>query len=404
MLDLTSAIPPEARTPPTRAPRNFGLDIARVLAVMAVLANHMIPTNWEVSHEIRLVCDYMGVTGVELFFSLSGFLIGQLLIDLAREPSASNVGRFLTRRWMRTLPLYYVALVGMSALSSIWEVRPFFFLQNFQPAFIPGKPVALVVGWSLVLEEWFYLVFPWLLLGLSRSVLRRHSAVTRVAITSLIPLVGCTLLRALLQGTAVPDPSFHAHPILRLDCAAYGVLAACLYRAQRQPVRALSGWILGAGFLAVLVMFLGWGALFVAIADARFQAWSGMATWGRFFFPIQWSVLDLVFAGLVLLLARALLAPSGLIGWTVTTVSRLSYSIYLGHAAVMGFVQWRAIAALGHAAGAAVTLGMIIAAAYVTYALIEQPFLKARDYLVPASRKDLVHAGGAQREVMEPAR
>ncbi len=82
---------------------------------------------------------YLGGAGVELFFSLSGFLIGRLLIDLAEGGlRPARIGRFLGRRWLRTLPLYY-AVLGFSVwLFARADWRSFFFLQNFYPKAPPS--------------------------------------------------------------------------------------------------------------------------------------------------------------------------------------------------------------------------------------------------------------------------
>ena len=54
----------------------------------------------------------LGFYGVELFFVLSGFLIGQIIIrDVLQRPSTKTLITFYKRRWLRTLPLYYMILL-----------------------------------------------------------------------------------------------------------------------------------------------------------------------------------------------------------------------------------------------------------------------------------------------------
>jgi len=118
----------------------------------------------------------LGWTGVDLFFVLSGFLIGGILLDARQSTNYFPV--FYTRRFFRILPIYYVFLLAVLAVSALgifgltrdfsWmfaERLPwlpqFLFLQNFWMALLnnfgahgPG------VTWSLAVEEQFYLTLP----------------------------------------------------------------------------------------------------------------------------------------------------------------------------------------------------------------------------------------------------
>lgn len=129
--------------------RNFGLDIARAISILFVL----------IAHKFILPVE-LGVLGVQIFFVLSGFLIGQILIrDFAVAGTFSTVLKFWKRRWYRTLPLYYLILVLKILVYGNpygWKmIVYFFFLQaNFVGIDFFG------VSWSLVVEEWFYVFLP----------------------------------------------------------------------------------------------------------------------------------------------------------------------------------------------------------------------------------------------------
>src|SRR5262249_35394349 len=148
--------------------RNFGLDVVRAIAISGVL----------VAHFTAAVAVLMAATppfllmrlgaGVELFFALSGFLIGGLLLDI-KEPSLRAWIIFMIRRWIRTIPLY---LAWLTILLIIWPpqqdlmghaVKYVTFSQNLfwkmsDPFFAPS--------WSLAVEEWFYLLFAATFIGL----------------------------------------------------------------------------------------------------------------------------------------------------------------------------------------------------------------------------------------------
>jgi peptidoglycan/LPS O-acetylase OafA/YrhL len=107
-----------------------------------------------------------GFYGVELFFVLSGFLIGRILIRYDSDlGNPGTVGVFYIRRWFRTLPLFWLFVVLNVLLEfqvkdhpiSLGEVLEHgFFLRTFatyHPVFFPES-------WSLAIEEWFYLLFP----------------------------------------------------------------------------------------------------------------------------------------------------------------------------------------------------------------------------------------------------
>ncbi len=90
--------------------RNVGLDLLRAIAISLVIFTHGLSFLKPYSSPLFtavFASGWPGVLGVELFFCLSGFLIGTLLIGIERRGSSNReIGIFLLRRWMRTLPLY----------------------------------------------------------------------------------------------------------------------------------------------------------------------------------------------------------------------------------------------------------------------------------------------------------
>jgi peptidoglycan/LPS O-acetylase OafA/YrhL len=132
--------------------RNFGLDLIRAISITLVVVSHFAVSNIE-----------LGVWGVEIFFVLSGFLIGQIIIkDFTSGISFKKIMEFWKRRWFRTLPLYYAVIFTKflffdSSLGTKILAYVFFLQNNFVGIhFLP-------VSWSLVIEEWFYLLLPILL-------------------------------------------------------------------------------------------------------------------------------------------------------------------------------------------------------------------------------------------------
>jgi peptidoglycan/LPS O-acetylase OafA/YrhL len=116
--------------------------------------------------------DRFGWIGVDLFFVLSGYLIGgQLLAPLARDQHI-KLGRFFTRRALRIMPAYFVTLAIYFLLPS-WREYPdmaqplWKFLLSVQNIALHGG-TAFSHAWSLAVEDQFYLALPFLLLFLCR--------------------------------------------------------------------------------------------------------------------------------------------------------------------------------------------------------------------------------------------
>src|SRR5207247_5755079 len=92
----------------THRARQPGLDLLRALAIIVVVIYHAALFGFKLPGRV----DRFGWTGVDLFFVLSGYLIGgQLLAPLARDQRI-NLGRFFTRRALRIMPAYFVVLAA----------------------------------------------------------------------------------------------------------------------------------------------------------------------------------------------------------------------------------------------------------------------------------------------------
>lgn len=352
----------------TTEARVFGLDFLRATAILLVLVAHASFMFLPLTH--RLEAWWMlGHLGVELFFVLSGFLIGAILAKQA-ETARLQVGRFWMRRWLRTLPNYYLFLAINIALArwaeSSWpHAAPYaVFLQNFAWP----QPLFFIESWSLAVEEIFYLVAPLLVLAFTVGWRRRPDP--RVLVVCAI--LAATAVRVVYVLRLDPnwDLSLRMVSLVRMDAIAYGVLAMLLVRVPHgmAPRRAkLLAWcgVLGSALAITLYLALP--------KDTDLFARTGL-----------FSLISASFAAF--LPAAAMWRHSGLPGpveRSVRAIARWSYALYLCQLAVM-----RTMNAIGAGEGqsfagcllrALAFMALSIACAALVYRFFEAPILRARD-------------------------
>ncbi len=385
---LARTPPPPARSP---APRDLGLDAVRALAILLVLVAHSHPF-FGFGPLVANLASFSGTLGVEVFFSLSGFLIGRIL--LAQEGQAFGrraVLTFMARRWLRTLPLYYVFLAVLFAAGWPLAVSDALLLQGFVPAIGWHLPHA----WSLGVEEAFYLTLPLLVAGLGAGRL----SVARAACATL--LIGWTLRLGCYYGASPAGVAlewFRTNPVYRIDACAFGVLAACWL--HRRPGRA--PWRPGP---ARRLSLLAGAALAVGVVGAAVIAMFSISSIAAHA-PVLNALVALYHLGMLqaLNLAAAIAVVAMLGAWphraeaagafliapmaaaAVRTTSRLSYGLYLIHLPLFT-VASNATAGTSWAGWPAYLLSLAasFALAALAWRLVEAPALAWRDRHLPAA-------------------
>lgn len=199
--------------------RSEKLDVLRGVAIALVIGFHFWPTLLP-----------FGWVGVDLFFVLSGYLIGGILLDNVGTPGLFSV--FYARRAFRILPLYWLLL--LVALTQKLDQPLWWYLgfgQNFgwiiKRSFPNGYPLS--VTWSLAFEEQFYLILPALIAFLPRRWL--------------IAFLWASVIMAPICRFAFMHHPFIARLLLpaRLDSLMGGVLLACFVRRY---ARSGATWLL----------------------------------------------------------------------------------------------------------------------------------------------------------------
>lgn len=205
----------------------------RAIAILLVVIGHGSSIAGDLFHAIPSI---PFIDGVDLFFVLSGFLIGGILIAKIEESDKINlklIYTFLKRRWYRTLPNYYLFLIVNILLvyfkiiqGNIEEFSWKFlvFMQNFSFGFVDF----FWESWSLSVEEWFYVFLPFIILVFSFFLTKRNAILFTMITMILAPIVYRILISDMIVDDFWFDVNFRKVVLSRMDTLIYGVLAAYL--------------------------------------------------------------------------------------------------------------------------------------------------------------------------------
>ena len=355
------------------------LDGLRGTAILLVLVFHGVFEQHFSSNTLNRLTPLgrLGWSGVDLFFVLSGFLIGGILLD-ARQ-SSTYFKTFYLRRAYRILPIYFVVL-GLFSLRYLHQsagplgnfshsIVPWFsyvtFMQNIWMAVLGTfGSGTLAATWSLAVEEQFYLTAP--------MVVRKISP-TKLAFVLLAVILAAPLLRTILFFS-FPQGRFADYVSMpcRADALCLGVLSAWIVRTPRwwtfvvTHSRALkiAAWILFAG----LIPLNRWGTGF---DDGP------MATFG-------YSWLALFYTTILLI------AVTGTSKWTgrvlrsrlLMRLGTVSYFTYLFHLSLMEAGRRVLAARFAYGSdgvqffGGCLGIGLTLVLATLSWKYFEKPLLR----------------------------
>ena len=349
-------------------PRRLEIDFVRGIAILLVMFDHFRKPHTGVwlLDEFSDALGAGGGHGVDLFFVLSGFLVGGLLLREYRDSQTLKPGRFLVRRMFKIWPAYYFLIFFQLLIhrhpASTFFWQNFFHLQNYLGS-------SLLQTWSLGVEEHFYL-FLALLIGF---VAQRHWDATRI-----LKLLAGISVAAFVARTVVGFFGYTVaalmHSELRMDSLLFGVMIALLYHFKPALYRRLTlrRW--------PLVVLTGIGILWGRYSSddwVRLLPHSGALygpTYALFYITSG--------AFLVLCMEHSGRLPENPVYKFVSVIGVYSYGLYLWHSAFLSLgdkliERFHPIPAFFLALGAQFVAACIVG--YITTRLIEWPALYWRE-------------------------
>ncbi len=369
-----------------RFPALHGL---RVLAIITVVQFHL---TWIYGGEEKIPIDIEWMTasltiffGMDLFFMLSGFLIGSILLRSIETQGKQQVRRFYLRRAFRTFPPYYFVLTLLALTTQLTATQkrllPFEYLYATNFLSIRSKDVVMGWGWSLGLEEQFYLAVPLLFFLLYRLRTPRSRFVLLVALwfSGLLVRLGIYL-----HHSAWADVDLHRaiyfRTYTRYDTLIAGILLAFVHQEWSEPI---TRWLKDP-FHRALLLVPSLGCLWLLMRPLLFGKEGE-----QLMHVLSWGTLTtlMYFAWLLLLLYSDGWLQRTLAHPVFRNVATLGYGVYLVHIPVLnGALVPLAWALQKHHVPMAVIwpvslvmlMALSLAVAYVLHLFIEKPSMWVR--------------------------
>jgi peptidoglycan/LPS O-acetylase OafA/YrhL len=339
------------------------LDFLRGTAALAVAIPHFFMLT-----SASLPAEIASVLAVEVFFVLSGFVLGPQIVRCLQSGRLRDLRIFLTRRWMRTIPPYVFALALISLtvgnVSGADFGRYVLYVENFCAQH--NTKDYFPIAWSLSIEEWFYVVFPVVLLSAAAFFRNHRTAFSVLVAVGFIAVI--TGLRLCFGDTHEWGAGVRRVVIFRIDAIAYGYLLFVWMAARRENGKHSVGLPLGSALFAASTLFA------VVLTREIYQSHSRTA---EILFPFAAAAFGmcsiLLFHSAQPLFERTHFRLSSF----ALFLGQVSYSLYLFHLLIANAVVPH-VGTLALPLQLVVYLSACLAFSAIFYRLFERPILALR--------------------------
>jgi peptidoglycan/LPS O-acetylase OafA/YrhL len=353
-----------------------GLDTLRALAIAVVMVFHL----QDLLPDAFGPVGRFGWMGVDLFFVLSGYLIGSQLLKPVRDGRGVSLLDFYRKRAYRILPVY-LAVLALYVFWPMWREAPgmsplwqfLTFTENFLVDYSINHAFSHV--WSLCVEEHFYLLLPVIMLLMSR----RPKAWKTIALLAFLVALGIAIRSYV-----------YFHVLLPMGRDSDGFSARYIERIYYPTYTRLDGLLAGVALALMRIFRPGWWSAILKRSNWLLAGGVGLLAFTFWLFADRVGTVANVIGFPIMAVALALLvmAAADRQSWFgrlsvpgARVVATLAYSLYLTHKEIahlderwlpklMDAHDWKAV-------------GMIIvsclAVAAFFYFAIERPFLALRD-------------------------
>lgn len=362
----------------------------RATAILFVVCSHVLWVFPELENSFISLLKFFGVMGVEIFFVLSGFLIGRILFRIytKEEFTFNHFFYFLIRRLFRTFPNYYlILLINILIVLFIGRALPdslgyyFFFLQNT----VSGMDIFFTESWSLPIEEFSYIIGPILfylvfMLNSGKDRKRLFLIITLIIITFFILSKVYYHFNTELNTMEIWNIDLKAVVLYRIDAIYYGVLAAYLSMVKQEHWKKLQTFLF---FLGMIVFFV----MHVLISTNGYTIENTPFLFNVLYLP----VCSICIACSLPFFSNLKTAPSIFLK-PITFISVISYSMYLLHYSIIlqllnYFMPSGTLSLIQKLFFSSGYLGITIFLSYLLYQWYEKPMMDIRD--LPIIKKKL---------------
>jgi peptidoglycan/LPS O-acetylase OafA/YrhL len=364
----------------------------RAIAILSVIQYHV---SWILGPEEGFKFDpaFLGAAvsvffGMDLFFILSGFLIGSILLHSLETTGQQNIRRFYLRRIFRTFPSYYLVLTALALTQTLTAVQKhnliheYLYLTNF----FSLRRIAAVMpwGWSLAFEEQFYLTVPLLFFVLTRLSSHRARVILLLALWSIPLFVRLAIFyRQPIWNDADLSRNLYFSSYTRFDTILCGILLAFFEQRFRPEVDRFFASPLRKSLALLVSAACLWFLLQPALFGPNTLQIGRVFLWG--------TVTSIMYFGFLLAMlrsegpfARAMSHPM------FRRIATLGYGVYLVHLPLIDKLAVpiaKRLVRRGAPLSIVWTLSMVVvtaaslAIAYLLHILVEKPSLRLRDRL-----------------------